>query len=182
MPGDVDLCNGISEINNGDYINALKFFERACSVDNEYGLVFAASFYFMGIKSGFRNTNRAVKLFEKAASKWDNCVAQYMLGMLYLDGQDDINPCWRDALHWLKKSAENSWTLAQARSGLINQNGDGLPKDFKKSAYYYEKVVAHEYQPFDCSANYDLFGNSNFKVSFKGVSEDMMIKVLITSK
>jgi TPR repeat protein len=85
-PWDEDVCKGINEVKKTNYIKALKRFEAASSLNNEFVLVFAASIHFMGFKYVTRNLSKALDLYQKAVEKRDNPVAQYMLAMVYPDG------------------------------------------------------------------------------------------------
>jgi TPR repeat protein len=73
------------------------------------------------------NPERAVEIFQYAATNFGDANAQYNLGRLYLDGSAGIDRDTRQAARWLSLAAEKGNAPAQALLGRLLFNGqDGL--------------------------------------------------------
>jgi TPR repeat protein len=73
------------------------------------------------------NPERAVEMFQYAATNFGDANAQYNLGRLYLDGSAGIDRDTRQAARWLSLAAEKGNAPAQALLGRLLFNGqDGL--------------------------------------------------------
>jgi TPR repeat protein len=75
------------------------------------------------------NPERAVEMFQYAATNFGDANAQYNLGRLYLDGSAGIDKDTRQAARWLSLAAEKGNAPAQALLGRLLFNGqDGLAR------------------------------------------------------
>lgn len=137
-PGDRDLYNGIQEINKNNYQTALKYFEKASNYHNEYASLFVAVFYFTGFGLLKRDSRKAFELLKKVASDWDNCVAQYLLGLMYVEGDEYVPKDEKTGIHWLLLSAKKGWSGAMAHLAIAYNT---IEKDSKKAAEWFEKVA-----------------------------------------
>jgi TPR repeat protein len=73
------------------------------------------------------NPERAVEMFQYAATNFGDANAQYNLGRLYLDGSAGIDKDTRQAARWLSLAAEKGNPPAQALLGRLLFNGqDGV--------------------------------------------------------
>jgi TPR repeat protein len=66
--------------------------------------------YYTGFVNVVKNQPKAMELFKKAADPpFNNCVvAQCMLGMTYLDGNEAVKKDVSASLYWFSQSANNS--------------------------------------------------------------------------
>jgi TPR repeat protein len=125
----------------------------------------------MAFKNVERNLSKAHQLFQKSATKWDNHVAQYMLGMMYLDG-NIVAQNERNALYWFERSEKSGWSLAQSRVAYGHQCCKST--NFEKAADWYEKAIAGGgQQQSNNNEVYDLFGNNKFKIKFSKVRKEI---------
>jgi TPR repeat protein len=171
-PGDYHLFKGIDEFNKKRYGQALYCFQTASSLlfENEIAMLLVASMYLIGFGNIKKNSYRALEYYKKAAYVHNNRIAQYFVGMMYLEGgRDDasnfIEQDHEAAVIWLNKSAINGWCTAQVRLGLLYQMGDaGLNQDYDQAAYWYKKTA----QKYKASRDtLCLFGNKNFQLHFE---------------
>jgi TPR repeat protein len=87
------------------------------------------SYFLDGIKSSYvvANPERALELFQYAASYFGDPNAQYSLARLYLDGTGvDRDP--RQAARWFNLAAEKGHHAAQALLGQLLISGEGVPR------------------------------------------------------
>jgi uncharacterized protein len=85
----------------------------------------------------------AVKWYRKAAEQGD-AVAQYYLGLMYLNGkgvpEDDA-----EAVKWFRKAAEQGNAKAQYYLGFMYANGTGVPEDDAEAVKWYRKAAEQGY-------------------------------------
>ncbi len=86
------------------------------------------SYYMRGIQDSAvtPNVDRAREIFAYAASYFGDADAQYNLGRLYLEGQEE--PDYRMAAKWLYSAAKKGHYKAQSLLGNMLFSGDGLPR------------------------------------------------------
>jgi TPR repeat protein len=87
------------------------------------------SYFLDGIKNSYvgANPERALELFQYAASYFGDPNAQYNLARLYLDGTGvDRDP--RQAARWFNLAAEKGHHPAQALLGQLLVTGEGVPR------------------------------------------------------
>ncbi len=75
----------------------------------------------------------------------DHSLAQYYLGMMYLQGQG-IEQDYNKAGEWFRKSAENSIPQAQYKLGRLYMQGRGVPKDYEFAYAWFSAGAAHKHQ------------------------------------
>jgi len=82
---------------------------------------------------------KAVAWYRKAAERGE-ANAQYILGLMYLDGrgvpQDD-----RQAENWYRKAAEQGYASAQVNLGLMYVSGRGVSKDDVQAVAWLRKAA-----------------------------------------
>lgn len=69
----------------------------------------------------------------KRLAQGDHARAQYLLGLLYLQGQG-VRQDPAQAINWLQRSAENGYYLAAAELGQIYGSGNGVAMDSDEAA------------------------------------------------
>ena len=82
-----------------------------------YILIFTAFLFHIGVIA--QTTNGA--LFEKALN--GDKKAQYILGMQYYHGNNEIKVDYAQAVYWFKKSAEQNYADAQVMIGYWQWQG-----------------------------------------------------------
>jgi TPR repeat protein len=92
-------------------------------------LVSLGSYFLDGIKNSYvgPNPERAVELFQYAASYFGDPNAQYNLARLYLDGTG-VDRDARQAARWFNLAAEKGHHPAQALLGHLLVTGEGVPR------------------------------------------------------
>ena len=123
-----------------DDLKAFEFFSKIADESRDEGLdspnagVIASAFtslggYFLdGIKGSYVRSEpeRALEMFQYAASYFGDPAAQYNLARLYLDGNGvDQDP--RQAARWFNLAAEKGHRPAQALLGQLLVTGNGVP-------------------------------------------------------
>lgn len=94
--------------------------------------------------------NSPIYPFHLSAEKGDS-IAQYTLGMKYLEGSDvEKNP--REALRWLLRAANQNYDQAQVKLGMLYYKGIDLERDLHEAAKWMEKAA----QNGDAEAQYTL--------------------------
>ncbi len=63
------------------------------------------------------------------------------LAMLYLNGDDDIEPDPEKSVYWFKKLAEEGVSNGMFNLGLLYAKGHGVKRDFEEAAYWMEKAA-----------------------------------------
>ncbi|KAI7891992.1 uncharacterized protein EV154DRAFT_206422 [Mucor mucedo] len=168
-PGDQELCKGITFMNNEKYDEALKCFEKASSYDNEYGLLFVGIFNFIAYGSVKRDPQKSLAYWTKASSLWNNCVAQYLLGCLYMSGDLHVDENVKEGFRWMKLAAKNGWTCAMLTVALVYVDHATI-----MSALILEKIAKkddNDNEPVEDGMLY-LFGNKDFVVEMVDVVEE----------
>ncbi|GAA5815561.1 hypothetical protein MFLAVUS_009073 [Mucor flavus] len=165
-PGDRDVYRGIQEINRGNYQEAQKCFEKGSNYDNEYASLFNALHYYTGFGFAKRDPSKALNLFKKISLEWNNPIAQYLIGAMYLHGDQGITSHEKYASKWLSLAAENNWTAAMLLLSGGYQDGKFLKKDDQKALSWLQRIAQkddNETDPIDDGVIY-LFDNKEFEL------------------
>ncbi|KAG2210065.1 hypothetical protein INT47_003501 [Mucor saturninus] len=175
-PGDRFIQKGIHDMNNGNLTNALDQFEKASVYNNEYGLVFAAIFNLMGFGLAKSDARKAIEYFNRAASEYENNVAQYMMGMIYSEGEEGAEKNFKLTSTWLRKAANNGWTNSALQLAHSYRTGMYGKKDRNKALSFYEKVVRDDNTTSRQIVDETpcLFGNLNFEVDLSQIPFKLM--------
>lgn len=173
-PGDMNLYDGIKEINKDNYQEALKYFEQGSRHDNEYAALFEAIFHFAGFGLERRDPSKSIDLLRKIATTWSNSVAQYLIGCMYLEGDSGVYVDTKSAIHWLTLAANNGWSDAMALLGNIYLSGSVVKEDHQKALYWLEKVSAKDDSDTEPirDGKLCLFGNQRFELNMDNISEE----------
>ena len=84
--------------------------------------------------------------YVEAAKQWrpladeGDAVAQYNLGLLYLDGHG-VPQSVAEAVNWFRRAAEQDYTLAQHNLGAMYGSGQGVKRDYVQ-AYKWLNICA----------------------------------------
>lgn len=178
--GDLEVYNGISEINNKNYIDALEHFEKGTLFDNENALLFTGIIYFAGFGLKKREPAKAMEFFKRAVSKWNSPVAQYMIGTMYFDGDEGVLQDKIMGFRSISLAAENNWPYAITNMGLMYTSDSYIKSpSLEKALFWYEKLAERDTDlviPVEEGKRY-LFGNEKFEVDLSHVDRKTMKKV-----
>ncbi|KAG2200322.1 hypothetical protein INT47_000315 [Mucor saturninus] len=170
QPGDEAFFEGLDKVNQNDYTEAFKCFEKGSRYENEYASLLVASFYQAGfIPSGKREPEKSLELYKKVANKHNNYLAQYLIGCMLIKGDiDGVSPNFKEGIRWLKVAAENGWNDANIRIGMAYQYGEGnLTVNYDTAMSYYLKVIDSDtYYGYPKNTQLGLFGHTDFQITF----------------
>lgn len=71
-----------------------------------------AVFHFAGFGLTKRNPSKALRLFKVIALTWNNRIAQYLIGVMYFEGDIGVSMDQGVALQWFLLAANNGWSDA----------------------------------------------------------------------
>lgn len=133
-------------------------------------MLLAGSMYLIGFGDIEKNFLQAHVYFKRAANMHNNSLAQYLIGMIYLEEANS----YEVGIKWLKMSANNGCVSAQARLGLLYQMGDAeLRQDNGQAIRWYQKAIEEHRAPRKTKF---LFGRKNFELKFKNTSLSKALK------
>jgi TPR repeat protein len=67
--------------------------------------------------------------------------AQYVLGMMYFQGEGGVQQDFKQGVEWLWKAADQGMAKAQFNVGIMYKAGNGVQQDFKQAAAWYQKAA-----------------------------------------
>ena len=82
---------------------------------------------------------KALKLFKPIAED-GNAIAEFYMGLIYYEGNDDVPQSFKESVFWFEKSIENGFTGAYSHLGWQYLHGKGVLKSPKKAFNYFEKA------------------------------------------
>ena len=82
---------------------------------------------------------KAFEWFKKAAEQGE-AVAQFNVGVLYLNGEG-VEKDAKVAFEWFKKAAEHGYAVAQSNVGVFYLNGEVVEKDAKEAFEWFKKAA-----------------------------------------
>ncbi|KAI8091552.1 hypothetical protein BDF21DRAFT_448981 [Thamnidium elegans] len=168
-PGDRELSQGIREINNTNYQDALRYFEKSIRYGNEYALLFAGVIYLSGFGLQDRDPPKAVSLFKKAAAEYQNWYAHYLVGVIYTEGDVGVLKSNPYGTAWMTVAAKRGWYDAMAHLGVAFHERD-------KAMFWLRKVVENDNNPnglIEDGPVY-LFGNQMFLLNTNRVKKQII--------
>lgn len=153
-----------------DHQSALNHFEKSAAYDNKYGLVFSAIFNLISKRDLKKSLVYLIK-----ATKRNNRVAQYLLGMMYASpkyGSISFNS--KILIQWLTLAANNGWTDALLFLAYSYRGGTFSEFNLGKSISYFEKIANQDDSTKKRMKDRTLylFGNKNFEMVMTDVTED----------
>lgn len=111
-----------------------------------------------------RNTIQSIEFFALLATKGRLPVAQFMLGIIYFEGDEGVKQDLNAGLAWLKLAARNGWT--QAMMYLAQYYYLNMKENQEKAIYWFKKVAEQDdniYNPVNDGTLY-LFENAEFEI------------------
>src|SRR5664279_4099972 len=89
--------------------------------------------YLLGQESGLVKAIREAQLADP--------VSEYVLGVSYQLGTDDVARDYGEALRWFRKAAEQGHAGAQSRLGDMYSIGRGVRQDYAEALRWYRKAA-----------------------------------------
>lgn len=118
-----------------------------------------------------------MSIYKKVAAEWNNPVAQYLIGSIYLEGDEEIPKDKKAGARWISLAAEKGWPYAITKIGNILMSDPPVPlTNIKEAITWFEKVAKNddsETELIKDDTNY-LFGNRDLEVNFTHVNQDTM--------
>lgn len=130
----------------GDYETAVKYYERAISIDgsNVRALSRLGSMYKRGLGVK-RNYKTALDWYMKAAATGDGS-AIFNVGSFFLAGQG-VKRNYPEAMKWFELASEKGCADAEYQMGCLYFAGTGVEQDYGQAVYWYQKAAEHRYLP-----------------------------------
>jgi TPR repeat protein len=141
---------------------ALRWYMKVASIEDpdlpgqwsdlrsEAGAVAAANFrigdMYVGGNGVPEDTHEAEKWYkrgvdmESAGARAGWLMAQVYLANAYLQSKG-VPPDYGEAMHWMRKAAENGYRQAQVSLGSLYRDGQGTPKNYGEAMYWYRKAA-----------------------------------------
>lgn len=141
-----------------DYIEAIKWYQKAIEKGNTVAMNNLSEMYREG-KGVTKDPQKAFELKLKAAEMGEMS-AMYNIAVDYEDGKAPLQKNMQKAIEWYAKAAEKGNPWAMDVMGNIYYNGKGVPVDYSKAVYWYQKNI----QEGDRNYSYadENFANSYF--------------------
>jgi TPR repeat protein len=124
---------------NGDYSDALVWYEKAAAETSTPAMVNLAYLYAGGLGVA-QDYSRARQLLEKAAAG-GNAIAMTNLGDLYAQGHGVAQNYVKAAI-WYRKAAAKGDAVAMNTLGSLYENGDGVLLNFAEARKWYERAAS----------------------------------------
>ena len=121
-----------------DPIKSIEAYERTIAINPEFSLVEFAT-HLMDETYGFKDLEKAIPLFERAATEFEDVDAMYQLGLIYQEGLG-VKKNIKKAIAWFTKAAKHGFVEAESALSEIRLNGMGVLIDIKKALGWYKKI------------------------------------------
>lgn len=82
---------------------------------------------------------KAFECYHKAATEFNHAEAQFMVGLLYHEGEG-VTKNYQEAIKWFTKAAEQNDNLAQYYLGAIYEKGHGIKTNLTLAKELYGKA------------------------------------------
>lgn len=123
---------GMLDFLQGNYKQALPFFEKSASMNNADSVNILGVYYSENIVFN-QDYKKALQYFYKAIDiDSNNSSAQFNIGQAYYYGQG-LEQDYKKAFVWLTKSANQDYSLAQIQLAEMYFSGKGINRDVAKS-------------------------------------------------
>jgi len=121
---------GMLEFLQGNYKQALPFFEKGASLNNAASINLLGTYYSEGIVFK-QDHKKALEYFSKAVDQ-NNRDAEFNIGQAYYYGHG-VDQDYNKAFAWYVKSANQDYSLAQIQLAEMYFSGEGVNKDVSKA-------------------------------------------------
>lgn len=127
---------------NGDYVKALEFYDKAAKLNNKDALFRLGWFYSegLGVEVDYEKSMRYYLL----AADLGHSTAMNNIGAAYANGWG-VNKDALKALEWYTKAYENGSTFSAKNIGGMYYYSEGVDKDYYKSFEWYQKSDDQSY-------------------------------------
>ncbi len=130
-PNPEELFNlGVKSSEAKDYIQAKKYFEKACGLNNGGGC-FSLGILYTNKDFGEKNYKKALALMTKGC-ELNYALGCGFLGNLYINNGPMVKKDLRKATQYYSKACELNLGVSCSLLGSLYQNGNGVKKDLKK--------------------------------------------------
>ena len=119
---------------NADFKEAIKWYKEAAKLGHTKSKLKLGAFYYEGLGTDINYDQAATYLKEPADNGYVD--AQYMLGMIYLNGSSQIRKNERKAFGLILKAAEDFHADAMYQVGSMYLQGTGTKKNIQKAKEY----------------------------------------------
>lgn len=143
---------------NGDYVKALEFYDKAAKLNNKDALFKLGWFYSEGLGVEV-NYEKSMQYYLLAADLGDTW-AMNNIGAAYTNGWGVTKDALK-ALEWYTKAYENGNTFAGKNIGNMYYNGDGVDEDYSKAFEWYQKSDDQDYSCFSLGWMYEFGQGTN---------------------
>lgn len=121
---------GMLEFLQGNYKQALPFFEKGASLNNAASINLLGTYYSEGIVFQ-QDYKKALEYFSKAVDQ-NNRDAEFNIGQAYYYGHG-VEKDYDKAFAWYVKSANQDYSLAQIQLADMYFSGEAVPKNVNKA-------------------------------------------------
>jgi len=97
---------------------------------------------FAYLKGDFDSAHATLRPLAETA---DHGLAQYWMGVMYLQGQG-VEQSYEEAAKWLRKASEKSVPQAQHKLANLYMKGLGVPRDYEYAYAWYRTAAASEHK------------------------------------
>lgn len=126
---------------------AFQWYKKAADANDTAAQMYCAAAYLFGY--GVKPNSDTARKFYIEAAKSGNTIAQYTLGMNFLESRDNRNKAM--GVIWLTKAAANGSAKAQVALANLYLNGNSVDQDLEKAKALIESAAKQNYQPAQAS-------------------------------
>ncbi len=136
---DKETCSNIGVVykKTENYQQALKYYKKACELNNGFGCANLANLYYQG-KGVKQNFHKAFKLYEKACDL-NYMVACHNVGFMYNEGQG-VRQDFVNARKYYEKACNANNAMACNNLGVLYDNGQGVKQNKSTAKKYTGKA------------------------------------------
>jgi TPR repeat protein len=88
-----------------------------------------------------RSIKKAIYYYFSAVERYDSDIAQYNLGKIYQQHQQDTRKNRKKVFEWYSNAAINGCTAAQSALGQLYHNGIFVERDYSQALFWYSKAA-----------------------------------------
>lgn len=83
---------------------------------------------------------KAFECYHKAATEFNHAEAQFMMGLLYHEGEG-VTKNYQEAIKWFTKAAERNDVKAQISLGVMYHEGEGIRQNYQEAIKWFTKAA-----------------------------------------